>query len=341
MTVPAARLLAAPPPAWRELLEGDRSATPAHDPRVWRALEATRPGHAAAFLAVEESGALVGGAGLVVERRAGTRWLHALPWVLPGAPLARAGRHAEVDLAVGHALAALQREWRVAGGGWALYRAGAPPVDAAAFELPSGETRWLESGVVELTEGLEAAWRRVDRKTRQEIERARGSGLELGESGFALDPAYALHLAQARHWGGHRPLPLALARRLLSGGDAPARLFTVRRGGELLAAVYALTGSHEVMPWWSGARPEARRRHAYALLLWHVVEWAHAHGAARVNLGASAGLGGVASFKDALGATRLRWPVRWLDARHAGLVGRLASAAQRFARRGRPRGEEA
>ena len=64
-------------------------------------------------------------------------------------------------------------------------------------------------------------------------------------------------------------------------------------------------------------------------------------GRARVNLGASPLLGGVAAFKDSLGARICAYPVRWLDARHAPLAGRLAGWLQERARRGRPRGEPA
>jgi CelD/BcsL family acetyltransferase involved in cellulose biosynthesis len=338
----AARCLDGPPAGWSELLAADPAATPAHRPALWAALAAVLPGLSVRCLAVGEGGALAGGMPVLVERRAGFHWLHALPFLLPGAPLARAGAHASVDAAAAAGLQALQRESRAVGGEWALYRPAGPAVASAALESPAGETRWLEAAVVDLTGGHEAAWARVDRKTRQDIRQAR-ERLVFAEEPAALDEAYVLHLAQSRAWRAHRPLPLELSRRLLAdAGDGlgpVARLFTVRQGGTLACATLALDHPREVMPWWSGADAGARRLHASALLLWSVVEWAQRAGRSRVNLGASAGSGPVVAFKDSLGARLERYPVRWLDASAASVPGRALAALQRRVRAGRPRGE--
>ncbi len=339
----AARWVESPPAGWSELLATDPAATPAHLPALWSALAEVLPGMSVRFLAVEADGALVGGAPLLVERRAGLHWLHALPFLLSGAPLARDGHHAGVDAAAGRALADLQRELRAVGGEWALYRPCGPEPDAAAVAAPEGETRTLEAALVDLGAGLDAARARVDRKTRQEL-RAAARLLAFAEEPDALEEAYALHVAQSRHWPGHRPLPLELPRRLLArgtGGAPPARLFTVRDAGGLLAATLALDGARETFPWWSGLHPDGRPLHAFAFLLWSVVEWAAEHGRARVNLGASGGQGPVALFKDSLGARALRYPVRWLDARRAPPAGKLVAALQRRLRRRRALGEAA
>jgi hypothetical protein len=330
--VPAAiRDLDGAPEGWRDLLDSDPGATPAHRPALWAAFATVLPGYAVRFLEVRDVHGLLGGMPVLVERRAGFHALHAGPLLLSGAPLARAGAHGEVDEAAGKALAGLQRERRAIGGEWSLYRPGDPPPPARALEAPGGVTRTQTAAVVELAGGLEAAWRRVERIARQEIRGARA--LTCGEEPGALAEAYTLHVAQSRSWGGHRPLPLELSRRLLAdGGDGlgpAARLFTARDPrGTLLCAALVLDHPREAMPWWSGARPEARRRHAFARLLWTVVEWAHAGGRARVNLGASAGLDAVASFKRTLGARAETYPVRWLDARAAGPAGRALAALQ-------------
>lgn len=329
---------------WDALLEADPNATGAHRPELWAALAGGRAGDAVRFLAVERDGRLVGGAGLVIERRAGLAWLHALPSLLPGTPLAAPGRHAEVDAAVGGALAALQRALGAAGGEWALYRPAGPEVRPAALAAASGETRVLETGLIDLEGGLDAAWRRVDRKTRQDIQRARRAGVTFAEDPGALPEAWALHLSQARAWRGNRPPPLELSRRLLAPAGAPgplARLFTVRDRRGLLAATLALDGGRETMPWWSGSHRDARARGVMALLFWSVAEWAAAAGRTRVNLGASTGLDAVAAFKRALGARGCRYPVRWLDASHAPRPARWVAALQSRVRRGRARGERA
>ena len=340
--MPAAVWLDAPPAGWSDLLRSDPNATAAHRPDLWQALTATLPGLTARFAALVTAEGLIGGAPAVIERRGGFHWIYSMPMVLPGAPLARAGRHDEVDRAVGAALAALRLETRSLGGAWSLYRPHGPaPAPEVLAALP-GESRVLESGVIGLASGLEAAWRRVDRKTRQEIQNAR-SGLRFEEDAGALDAAYALHAAQSRRWRGHAPHPLELSRRLLAAGgradEAPvARLFTARDTRGLLSAAFALDQRRETLVWWSGTHPEGRARQAFAFLLWSIAGWAAAAGRERVNLGASPGLGLVADFKRSLGAAPVAYPVRWFDASSASPTGRLIAAAPRWRRRGRETG---
>ena len=337
----AARWLDRAPAEWDALLRADPSASPAHRPEVWTAFVSALPGFTLRVAVVEEDGVLVGGAPLLLERRAGFHWLHALPMLLPGTPLARPGRHAGVDREVARAFDALAHERRVVGGEWALYRAAGPDVAAEALDETGGETRTFDAAIVDLAAGVETALRRMDRKHRQALRQARERGLAFAQEPAELEGAYALHVGQGRQWRGHRALPLELSRRLLAGdGESPAaRLFTLRDRGELVSAAFALDGPHETFVWWSGTHAEGRRRHAFPLLLWEIVEWAAKQGRSRVNLGASTGLQRVASFKESLGADVVRYPVRWLDARHAPPHARLIAWAQGRLRRGRPRGE--
>jgi len=338
----ALRLLDGPPAGWSDLLVTAPAATPAHRPALWTALAAVLPGLSVRCLAIEADGTLAGGMPVLVGRRAGFPVLHALPFMLPGTPLARADAHAAVDAAAGAGLGSLQRESRAMSGAWTLYRPGGPPVSQSALEPVTGETRWFEAALVDLADGLEAAWARVDRKSRQEIRQA-GERLVCAQEPDAIEEAYALHVAQSRAWRTHRPLPLELSRRLLEdAGDGlgpVARLFTARRCGALVCATLVLDHPREAMPWWSGADPEARRLHASSCLLWSVVEWAHGAGRARVNLGASGDLDSVSAFKDSLGARMERYPVRWLDAASASAPGRALAALQQRVRVGRARGE--
>ena len=168
----ALRFLDGPPTGWSDLLAAAPAATPAHRPALWAALAAVLPGLSLRCLALEAGGALAGGMPVLVERRAGFHALHALPFLLPGTPLARAGAHAAVDAALGAGLGSLQRELRAMGGEWALYRPGGPPVAESALQPVTGETRWFEAALVPLTDGIEAAWARVERKSRQEIRQA-------------------------------------------------------------------------------------------------------------------------------------------------------------------------
>jgi len=342
-----ARWLEAPPAGWGDLLAADPGATPAHDPAVVAAFSAAADGAASRFLAVEADGALCGGMPAVVQRRAGFHWIHAMPALLSGAPLARPGRHAEVDRAAARGLDELARSTGAVGGAWSCYRAEGHAVSDAALAAVGGETRRFEAAHVPLAAGLDPLLQRMDRKTRKEMRQARERGLVVSEDDGALIEAYALYRAQARAWSSHRPVALELLRRLLAsaaaapGVERVARLFAVRDGRGLLAATLALDSARETMLWWSGSHPGARAAHAFPLLLWAVVEWAHARGRVRVNLGASAGLDPLLAFKGSMGAVPFTYPVRWLDARHAHGFGRGVAWLQARLRRGRHRGEPA
>jgi hypothetical protein len=342
-----ARVVPEAPAGWESLVAADPCATAAHRAGTCAAFAHTLPAMASRFVVVERDGRLLGGAPLVIARLAGFRWIHALPFLLPGAPLAVQGAREEVDAAVARALGALQRELRVVGGEWSLYRPREAPPAPAALEAVSGETRIAETAVVDLAGGIEGAWARMERKTRQAIRGARSRGLEFAEEPEALSEAYALYARQARGWRGHRARPVELSRRLLAPAAVDnacgplARLFTVRDGRGLLSATLVLDHPREAMAWWSGTHPDARGKEAAVLLLATVVEWAAREGRERVNLGGNAGLPALAHFKRALGAATVRHPVRWLDARHATAAGRMLAATQAALRRRRARGAAA
>jgi hypothetical protein len=215
----AARVLPGPPSAWEALVASDPCATAAHRAGLAAALAQTLPAMEPRFVAVERAGRLVGGAPLVIERRAGFHWIHALPFLLPGAPLAAFGEREAVDTAVAEALAGLQRELRAVGGEWSLYRVGDSPPAPAALEVVGGETRTAEAAVVELAGGHEAVRARMDRKTRQAIRGARAAGLEFAEEPAALTeglralPAPGPRLAWAPPAAGGALAPPARAAR--------------------------------------------------------------------------------------------------------------------------------
>ena len=222
VTGAVARLVDVPPRRGPRLLREDPNATPAHRPDVWHALATTLPGTTVGFIAVEDERGLAGGAPVAIERRAGLRWLHALPYALGGAPLARQGMHRVVDDAVAVALAGLQRELELVGGDWTLYRPVGPEVAAETLERARRETRAVEIARIDLAgrRGRDAAAAGSRRTLR--LRRARSRGLTFVEDPAALEAAYALHLAQSRRWSGYRPLPLELSRRLLAPPGGPA-----------------------------------------------------------------------------------------------------------------------
>ena len=342
MSAAIARWLGRAPAGWDALVAGDPSSSPSHRPAVWETIAATLPDYHVRVLAFEEGGALVGGVPVVELRRGPFRWLHALPSLLPAPPIARQGWHPELDPLAAGQFHRLASELRVVGGAWSWYRGAGDAAYPGEQLRALGETRYIEASVVELARGLDAAFARVGRRERGLLRRP-SAALAFSDDPAALETSYALHAAQSRHWGGHRVLPLELSRRLLAAGDAPAvaRLFSLRDARGVVSAALALDGPHETFVWWSGTHPDGRAQGAFTLLLWRIVEWAAAHGRKRVNLGASAGLPGVASFKRSLGVTLVRYPVVWLDSRFASAAGRVVARLQSGSWRGRALGESA
>ena len=316
MIPPNAAILDRVPEGWDALLASDPGATPAHRPALWEAFASALPGVAWRVIAVHEGGRLAGGAAVMRTQRGPWRELHALPWILPGAPLAEPGAHAHVDLAVAHGIAGLAREWRVCGGTWSLYRADGPVTDETTLAHVAGRTRHVETAVLPLGAGLETLRAGIARKQRQALDQALARPFTFAEEPAALDEVYALHLAQSRGWGHHRPLPLELSRRLLAARDAHgpvARLYTLRTAAGLATATLVLEGAHETFLWWAGTHVSARRSGAFLRLVWEIARVAEAQGRRRVNLGASLDLPWVAAFKQSLGAEVVTHPVRVLD----------------------------
>ncbi len=335
------RWLDAPPAGWDALQRDDPNAAPAHRLEVLRAWVELEPNAQVQFVSAERDGVLVGAAPVVLERRLGWVWIRALPYSTSGTALARAGSHADVDRALAEALEAKAREVRAVGGEWVLYRPAGPAVAPDAIERLSGETRVSRSEVIDLGPGAAAAYRRVARHVRESLASSAARGLRFAEEPEAVDETYALYAEQARAWPGHRLKPLALFRRLLVGGAPAGRLFTARDSRGLLSGALVLVGEHEWMVWWSGSHPEARRRQAFAPLLWSIAESAARAGAARLNLGASAGRPAVESFKTALGARAQDVLIRWIGSNYASATGKAVAALQSRLRAGRWRGAKA
>ncbi len=331
---------AGPPSGWDDLLAADPSSTPAHRPGLAAAFADVFPAHRTEYLLARDALGLAGGMVISVQRMLGAEWLHAMPMLLPGAPLSRPDCREAVDAALAEAFAARAACPAIAGGEWVGYRPGRA-LAAETLERVAGETRRLTASLIDLTgEGI-MRWQ-SDRRERKALRRAERLGLHCAEEPAALDECYALHLVQARRWCGHRPPSLPLLRRLLAAphaGEEPlGRLFTVRNPQRLLCGILVLDSRHETFAWWSGTHPHARDAAATRALLVWAIEWARARGKARFNLGGSAGLTGVASFKHSLGALDLDYSVRWLAPARSGLVARAFASLQRRARRGRHRG---
>ena len=91
---------ASQPEGWEALLAADPGSTAAQRAGVAAAFAAVLPGHTTEYLLAADATGLAGGMVLCVRHVAGAEWLHAMPMMLPGAPLARPGYREAVDQAI-------------------------------------------------------------------------------------------------------------------------------------------------------------------------------------------------------------------------------------------------
>lgn len=313
MTPPreAAGLLVAegpqPPAEWEGLLAGAPGATFFHT-RLWtETLARCVPGAAPRWWTARRGGACLGGLVAVRRRRGPWSFLESHYAGTAGGPLVAGDLPPAAQDAVAAALLA------------AFARAGRRPGSLAAsvaFATAAG-ARWGETAaraglrprlvpalVLPLAGGLAAVeYGVLPKNRRNERNRALRRGCTHGVTG---DPAvcaeyYPIYLAAASRWG-ERPVPLALLQGLLRDGGGAVFLSWVRREGRLIGAHLCFHHGDEVVAWNGTTDPAHHDVFPATVLVWTDVVEACARGAARLDLGGSAGVGGVARFKELLGA---------------------------------------
>jgi lipid II:glycine glycyltransferase (peptidoglycan interpeptide bridge formation enzyme) len=135
-----------------------------------------------------------------------------------------------------------------------------------------------------------------EKKARQSIRRAirAGAACEATSHPAAFSDLYA---DASKRWGASYPFDLIAA----SAERGLALFFDVRIDGRAVGSVAALRGATHWMYWLAAQNEEGRRAEVGYLAVATMLEAARAAGIAWVNLGASAGLPGVARFKARLG----------------------------------------
>lgn len=321
-----------PPAEWERLVAGAPGATFFHT-RLWtETLARCVPGATPLWWTARRGGDCLGGLVAVRRRRGPWSFLESHYAGTAGGPLVAGGLPpAEQDAVAAALLAAFARAGRrpgslaasvafaaAAGARWGevAARAGLRPRLVPALVLP------LAGGLAAVEYGV------LPKNRRNERNRALRRGCTHGVSD---DPAvcaeyYPIYLAAASRWG-ERPVPLALLQGLLRDGGGAVFLSWVRREGRLIGAHLCFHHGDEVVAWNGTTDPAHHDVFPATVLVWTDVVEACARGAARLDLGGSAGVGGVARFKELLGAApenRLfcqwtaapyGWWRRWREAR--------------------------
>jgi len=291
------------PSGWDDWVERSVGGSFAARAGFLEALPLALPGSALVLLTVHRGERLVGAVPISVVRRWGRRWAYSLPFGTYGGPLVEG---AEIDPSgpraeLATAFAAWLEGERVLGGDVVRVPCGESAPDLAwsslaAAVLPS--TAYVVSLAGRSFEEYESSLRH---ETKKGLRHARRDEVMVREEPAALSAAYALYRSQAQSWRGHRPYPLEFLQALLDHPSRFARLFTARRGTDLLCAILGLSCGDEVFLWWSGSSPESRRTLAYPHLIVEIVRVAAGEGRQRVNIGSSGAMA-IERFKQSLGA---------------------------------------
>jgi hypothetical protein len=135
------------------------------------------------------------------------------------------------------------------------------------------------------------------KKVVQTIARAHRAGGSVRPASADPQPFLRLYFEASKSWATQYPEPV-LAHLAASGA---LLLYDVELNGSVEASAAALLGDRHWMYWLAAQSTAGRDAELGYLALAALIEDARASGAAAVNLGASAGLPGVAQFKKRFG----------------------------------------
>jgi CelD/BcsL family acetyltransferase involved in cellulose biosynthesis len=166
--------------------------------------------------------------------------------------------------------------------------------------------------VVDLSQGIEAVWRRMDKDARNQVRQAERAGVNvrIDNSLAAFSAYYNMLDASARRWGlsqAEHPWSLfeAVCNHAESGRVA---LWLATLEGTLAAGALFVYGKGEAF-YLSGAMyKELGHCRPNNLVQWRALQDAEARGYWLYNMGAGAHLTGVRKFKESFGAEPVKYP---------------------------------
>jgi hypothetical protein len=175
-------------------------------------------------------------------------------------------------------------------------RAFSVPVDPAAPQHGGGRVYGSTSVVyLDPETPIQAGFTKKGRSTIKRALRAGGVARSGGEN---PEPFLRLYRRASQAWG--TAYPFAVLRRLAAAGLL--RLYDVELNGAIESSVAALPADRHWMYWLAAQSDRGRKAELGYLAVEALISDAHSEGAVAVNLGASAGLPGVAHFKRQFGS---------------------------------------
>lgn len=185
------------------------------------------------------------------------------------------------------------------------------------LDLPGPfSTKQLETHIVELPAEGADLHRRFSRGQKSNLSQARRKGVTVraAESLRDIDEYFAVYLESVQRWGetAGQVYDKKLFYRLFADGGPQVQFWLAEADGRIVAGVLALAWNTTIVYWHGAALQEFFRHYPNNLLHAEIMARGCAGGFRLYDMGSSAGLAGVARFKESLGARVSRYrSYRW------------------------------
>jgi hypothetical protein len=181
---------------------------------------------------------------------------------------------------------------------------------------PRGERGRETTLAIDLAPGFERVWARFRGNHRRGVRDARRAGFELDRAREPreVDAYHAVYRDAIRRWGrrrafGHFPARFFHALHEAGGADEWARLWLLRREGEVVGGAWILGAREHLDYWHACARRDVLRAFPMHLLVAEAVRAACLDGRRWFDLNPSGGLEGVELFKRGFRPEELELPL--------------------------------
>jgi len=164
----------------------------------------------------------------------------------------------------------------------------------------------LETHIVELPPDFEALQSRFSRGQKSNLSQARRKGVTVrrAQSEQDIHEYFAIYLESVKRWGETAGAVYAkeLFLRLHAAGDPQVQFWLAEVEGRIAAGVLTLAWGTTIVYWHGAALPAYFKHYPNNLLHAELMAWGCANGYGLYDMGSSAGLEGVARFKESFGA---------------------------------------
>jgi FemAB-related protein (PEP-CTERM system-associated) len=282
---------------WQQIQNALSGSTLAHEPE-WCSIIRAAYGHDPLYLSVQDD---AGHGGLlpafVVRRPLAGTIVTSMPFLDSGGPCASSAAHTELLLKYLLAEAA---------------RLEAEAVDLRCTERLNVDVEPMQhkvNMVLTLTDRCEELWGKLDAAVRNQVRKAERSGLVVENGGLRqLGEFYSIYARRMRDLGSPAHALDFFREILISFGDR-ARVVLVRKDGEAIGGLVALSCKDTMVVPWASCVKEHFSLCPNMLLYWHTIRLACSAGFRRFDFGRSTRDSGTYRFKRQWGAREV--PLFW------------------------------